>query len=156
MSPVTSKSEKGAIPRSSGEGFKNASFILFALVAAAGWSYVIYGNHRANDPIEIVKKHFVFYPEYSHGIWREGRCSNEENAECREVTYTTPLEGCGPVTFDWTVFPGKDADAAWSYNGTNLKIDENKYPLYAVLNEDSRFINSPALGAELPTSCQVK
>jgi hypothetical protein len=45
---------------------KNIFLSVLALAAGAGWLYVIYDEHRAKEPMEIVKKHFVFYPEYSH------------------------------------------------------------------------------------------
>jgi hypothetical protein len=135
---------------------KNALLIFCLVVAAAGWGYVIYSDRRSKDPVEIVKKHFVFYPQYSHGVWREGECPGAGASECRDVTYTIPVSGCGDVTFDWRVFPGEDADATWTYRGPAPKVDESKYPFYAVLNEDSRFIDSPALGTALPAACQVK
>jgi hypothetical protein len=136
--------------------FKNALLILLVLVAAAGWLYVAYNEHRASDPTEIVKKQFVFYPEYSHGAWREGSCPSVDAEKCRDVTYTVPVKGCGTVTFDWHVYPGEDAAAKWSYNGTSPKIDEAKYALYAVLSEDSHLIDSPALGKPLPENCAFK
>lgn len=130
-----------------------ASLIVLVSVAAAGWLYVFYNQKRSHDPIEIVKKHFVFYPEYSHGVWREAACPPVNGDKCEDVTYSISLNGCGPVTFDWRVFPGDDKDAAWSYKGPTPKFDENKYPLYAVLSADSRLIDSPALGKPLPQSC---
>ena len=136
--------------------FKQTSVILLTLGAAAGWFYIIYKGRRANDPMEIVKKHFVFYPPYSHGTWRETECRNADTQKCREVTYTVPVTGCGPVTFDWRVSPGDDADSSWSYQGSSPKFDESKYPLYAVLNGDSRLIDSPALGKPLPPNCRSK
>ncbi len=141
---------------SSWQRFKNALLICLVLVAAAAWLYVIYNEHRANDPMEIVKKHFVFYPEYARGVWREGSCADVDTGKCREVTYTVPVKSCGAVTFDWHVFPGEDADTRWSYNGTNPKIDERKYPLYAVLSEDSHLIDSPALSEPVPQTCPFK
>jgi len=144
------------MPGSFWHHLKHAPLILCVLLAAAGWLYVIYNEHRSNDPMEIVKKHFVFYPEYSRGAWREGQCLNAGGKKCRDITYTVPIQACGPVTFDWNVFPGDDADTTWAYNGTYPKIDENKYALYAVLNEDSRLIDSPALGTALPAACQAK
>ncbi len=136
--------------------FKLALQILLLLVAAAGWSYVLYNEHRAHEPVEIVKKHFLFYPEYSHGVWREDLCASMDRKKCREVSYTVPVKECGPVTFDWHISFGEDEDATWSYNGANPKLNEAKYPLYAVLSEDSRLIDSPALGKPLPETCQFK
>lgn len=136
---------------------KQCVLILAAFAAAAGWLYVIYSEKRANDPIEIVKKHFVFYPEYSHGVWKESQCANKDGERCREVRYTVPVKDCGPVTFDWNVFTGDEADStSWSYNGPSPRFDENKYPLYAVLSGDSRLIDSPALGKPLPQVCHAK
>jgi len=137
--------------------FKNAILILLTAISVAGWLYVLYNQRRSNDPMEIIKKHFIFYPEYSHGVWREARCAAANGEKCGEVTYTIPLKGCGPVTFDWRVFPGDGEDSAtWSYNGTNPKFDEDQYALYAVLSEDSRLIDSPALGKPLPDRCPAK
>lgn len=146
----------GRMQRSSWSHFKSAFLILLTLVAAAGWLYVIYNQRKSNEPVEIVQKHFVFYPEYSHGVWHEGPCARAGGEKCREVTYTISVQGCGPVTFDWRVIPGEDADASWSYNGASPKFDENKYPLYAVLSQDSRLIDSPALGKPLPQTCRSK
>jgi hypothetical protein len=135
---------------------KHAWLISFLLVAAAGWSYLIYNEHRANDPMEIIKKHFVFYPDYSGGVWREEACIKAYKEKCREVTYIVSVKGCGPVTFDWRVFPGEGGDTTWSYQGARPSVDESKYRLYAIVNGDSRFIDPPALGTAPPTVCQVK
>ncbi len=109
------------------------------LAAVAGWAYVAVNVHRQKDPVVIVKKHFLFYPEYSHGVWTEASCttagagteskpgsgsaagagasSGSEVKGCSDVTYTIPVKGCGNVTFDWNVFPGDgDVDATWMYN----------------------------------------
>jgi hypothetical protein len=134
----------------------SASLTFLCLVGAAVWLYVIYAGRRAHDPVEIVKKHFVFYPEYSHGVWREAKCANVASEGCRNVTYTVPVKGCGPVTLAWRVFSGEDIDGAWTYNGATPRVDENAYALYGVLSEDSRLIESPALGKPVPQSCQLK
>ncbi len=129
------------------------------LGAAAGWLYIAVNQHRQNDPMGIVKKHFLFYPEYSHGIWHEGPCAETQAGgagNCREVTYAVPVQGCGEVTFDWSVYPGGDGDKSWSYNGARPKLDEADYPLYALLSDDSHFIDSPALGKPLPPTCEIK
>jgi hypothetical protein len=136
--------------------FKNASLILLMLVAAGGWLYVTYNGYRANNPTEIVKKHFVFYPEYSHGVWREGSCGGVNGQKCRDVTYAVHVRGCGTVTFHWRVFPDGDAAAKWSYDGTSPKFDETKYALYAILSEDSRLIDSPSLGKPVPDICPLE
>jgi hypothetical protein len=135
---------------------KNVFLGVLAFIAGAGWLYVIYNEHRSKEPMEVVKKHFIFYPEYSRGSWREGQCSNVGKEKCREVTYTIPLKGCGAVRFAWLVFPGEDTDATWSYNGTSPRIDESRYPLYAVLSEDSHLVDPPGVGRPLPESCQLK
>jgi hypothetical protein len=135
---------------------KNISLAVLAFAAGAGWLYVIYNEHRSKQPLEIVRKHFVFYLEYAHGSWREGQCSSAGKEKCREVTYTIPLKDCGAVRFDWLVFEGEDDDSTWSYNGTSPRIDESKYPLYAVLSEDSHLVDPPAVGRPLPETCQLK
>jgi hypothetical protein len=142
-----------------------AGVAVLLCVAAAGWIYVAVNEHRQKDPVVIVKKHFLFYPEYSHGVWREGPCTPSTSGPasgasapgCRDVTYTVPVKGCGMVTFDWTVVPGNDdADATWMYNGKRPKFDEAEYPLYAFLDEEGHFIDSPALGKPVPEACQVE
>jgi len=136
--------------------FKHTSLVLLVFLAAAGWLYVIVNEHRQNDPMAIVRRHFVFYPEYSHGVWREGQCASVDTKGCREVTYTIPVKGCGSVTFDWRVFPREEGDKRWSYNGANPSFDETRYPLYAFVSDDSHFIDSPALGKPLPNTCRLK
>jgi hypothetical protein len=146
------------------------------LAAAAGWAYVAVNAHRQKDPVVIVKKHFLFYPEYSHGVWTEGpRAAAGAGAGsgtakgCSDITYTIPVKGCGDVTFDWNVFPGDgdgDADATWKYNppptlagkvqGRRQEVDEAAYPFYAFMGEDARFIDSPALGKAVPEVCAVE
>ena len=132
--------------------------ILLAVGAAAGWLYVAVNQRRQNDPTGIVKRHFFFYPEYSHGAWSESSCvgAGASGDTCRQVTYTLPVQGCGEVTFDWRVYPGDDADKSWSYLGTHPSLDESDYPLYAVESGDSHFIDSPALGKPLPQTCRLK
>ena len=83
-------------------------------------------------------------------------CAHVDGNKCRDVRYTISVKGCGPVTLDWRVSAGEDADAAWTYNGTSPRFDESQYPLYAVLSEDFRLIGSPALGKPLPQTCQFK
>jgi hypothetical protein len=131
--------------------------ILLALGSAAGWGYIAFNQRQQNDPMGIVRKHFLFYPEYSHGVWREGSCSQTETGggKCRDVTYTVSVHGCGEVTFDWNIFPA-DGDNTYSYHGTRPKLDETIYPLYAILSDDSHFIDSPALGRRPPETCQLK
>jgi hypothetical protein len=135
---------------------KNVSLLVLAVVAAAGWLYVLYNGKQANSPVQIVKKHFVFYPEYSHGVWREEQCAHADGEGCMGVTYTVPVKGCGLVTFNWHVLPRDDAGAQSFYDGASPRLDEGKYPLYALLSEDSRLIDSPALGTPQPETCQVR
>jgi hypothetical protein len=156
MGATESRLEHKTLPESPWRHFKNVALLLCVIFAAAGWLYVIYNQHRSNEPVEVVKKHFVFYREYSQGVWREGACAKVDRAKCRDVTYTVPVSGCGPITFDWNVFPDDDGDTTWSYNGTTPKVDESKYPLYAVLNEDSHLIDPPAVGMALPSVCQAR
>jgi hypothetical protein len=136
--------------------FKTAMFVMACVLSGAGWWFLIYEGNRAKDPLEIVRKHFVFYPEYSHGVWRDGPCGGAQETECREITYATPVGNCGRVTFRWRVLNGADTDASWVYEGATPHFDEGKYPLYAILNPDSRLIDSPALGKPLPNSCPFK
>lgn len=135
---------------------KTVGFAAVCLVSAVVWCLLIYQSNRAKDPLEIVRRHFLFYPEYSHGVWRDGPCAGTQQTECREVTYATPVGNCGPVTFRWRVTASGDADAAWVYEGPTPNFDESKYPLYAILNPDSQFIDSPALGKPLPSACPRK
>ena len=135
---------------------KHGFLILLGSAAVAAWLVLMYLDHRANQPVEIVKKHFVFYPEYSHGVWNDQPCAESAAQECRLVTYTVPVKGCGPVTFDWQVQADEDGEKTWSYEGPNPKFDENKYALYAVLSDDSRLIDSPALGKPVPDKCPLQ
>jgi hypothetical protein len=131
---------------------------LVAGLAAAcgiGWGALVWIQHRAKDPVVVVRQHFVFYPEYRSGSWSESACAASERAGCREVTYTVGVGTCGPVRFDWNVFADGDAELAYSYRGTAPKIDESAYALYAVV-EDSRFMDSPALGKAPPAACATK
>ncbi len=82
----------GGMAKVSWHHFKNALLILLVFVAAAGWLYVIVNERRQNDPMAIVRKHFVFYPEYSQGVWREGQCTHIDTEGCREITYTIPVK----------------------------------------------------------------
>ena len=138
--------------------FKTALFVIACALSAAGWWFLVYEGNRAKDPMEIVRKHFVFYPDYSHGVWRDAPCDGAKESGCREVTYATPVGSCGLVTFRWRVFngPEADTDAPWAYEGPTPNFDESKYPLYAILNPDSRLIDSPALGRPPPSSCPLE
>ncbi len=135
---------------------KRALLALLVGLSAMGWLYVIYSERQSKNPTEIVKKHVIFYPEYSHGMWQEGHCGQGQSDGCRDVKYTLSVPGCGSVSFDWRVFPDKDSDTAFSYQGSTPKLNEDKYPLFAVLNADSLLIAPPAVGQPLPQSCQLK
>jgi hypothetical protein len=126
------------------------------VVCAVGWGALLLVQHRAKDPVEVVRKHFVFYPEYRSGRWSESACAGNERAGCEHVKYEVNVNGCGSVQFDWNVYPNEDADAAYAYRGATPKIDEGEYALYAVVGEDSRFMDSPALGKQAPAACVVK
>src|ERR1700733_9738118 len=140
MNEIGGSSEMQAPSRLHFKHVKHAFLALLTLAGAAGWLLVIYAQNRSNEPMEIVKKHFAFYPEYQRGIWREAPCSDPGEKKCREITYTVPVKGCGAVTFDWTVLAGEDADSSWTYNGPTPKFDETQYPIYATLSEDSHLI----------------
>jgi hypothetical protein len=133
-------------------------WLVAGLVVACGvgWGALAWIQHKAKDPIEVVRKHFVFYPEYRGGTWKQSACDAYERTGCARVTYTVPVTGCGAVTFDWNVFADGDADLAYAYRGATPKIDESAYALYAVVGEDSRFMDSPALGKPAPATCVVK
>jgi hypothetical protein len=127
-----------------------------AVVCAVAWGALAWVQHAAKDPIAIVRKHFVFYPEYRNGSWSKGVCRAGERAGCTAVTYTVKVNGCGDVRFDWNVYKDDDDDAAFAYRGASPKIDESAYALYAVVGEDSRFMDSPALGKTAPAACALK
>jgi hypothetical protein len=132
-------------------------WLVGAVVAACavGWAAVAWMQHRARDPIAVVRGHFIFYPEYRAGTWRKTACA-DARAGCTDVAYTVNVGGCGPVKFEWDVVAGDDADAAYTYRGATPKIDEGAYALYAVVGADSRFMDSPALGKAAPATCALK
>ncbi len=133
-------------------------WLVGGLVAACalGWGAVAWIQHQAKDPVAVVRKHFVFYPEYRGGAWSEGACAEGERAGCKAVTYSVAVPGCGTVRFDWNVFADGDADLAYAYRGASPKIDESAYALYAMVGEDSKFLDSPAVGKTAPASCALK
>jgi len=134
---------------------KSTALVALMVAALAGWGVLFYLQKQESDPEVIVRKHFLFYSEYSHGVWHEAKCPADREY-CYDVTYTVPVKGCGAVTFDWQVFRGDDAGDSWAYKGTRPSFDESKYPLYAMLSPDSHFIDSPALGKPVPDTCQLK
>jgi hypothetical protein len=118
-----------------------------------------------------VKKHFVFYPNFSHGDWHSegGKLCGDvfqtgvARFDCWEVTYTISVEGCGLVTFGWRVDPSEDS---WGYQGgtttaldkygTPLRIKDSKYPISAFYDEKG-VMNPPwNLGKPLPKTCQYE
>src|SRR5579863_3637360 len=113
--------------------FKSIFLILVVVASGLGWLYIFVNGRRQNEPMQVVKNHFAFYPDYSHGVWREAPCAGASREACKEVTYTIPVQGCGPVTFDWRVFRGDDGDNGFSYVGAKPALDESKYPLYALV-----------------------
>ena len=126
------------------------------IACAAGWAALAWVQHKAKDPIEVVRKHYVFYPEYRGGVWSEDACETNDGTRCKRVMYTVPVKACGNVRFEWKVFADGDEDLGYAYRGSTPKIDENAYALYAVVGADSRFMDSPALGKAAPAACVVK
>jgi hypothetical protein len=126
------------------------------VACGVGWAALAWIQHRAKDPVAVVREHFVFYPAYRNGAWTKGACEASERAGCSEVSYVVNVGACGPVKFDWNVFADGDADLAYTYRGATPKIDESEYALYAVIGEDSRFMDSPALGKTPPAACALK
>jgi hypothetical protein len=133
-------------------------WVVGGLVAAcaAGWGAVAWIQHKAKDPVDVVRKHFVFYPEYRGGTWSEAACVEGDRAGCKQVTYSVPVTGCGVVRFEWNVYADGDADLAYAYRGATPKLDEGAYALYAMVGEDSKFMDSPAVGKTAPASCALK
>ena len=124
------------------------------LAAVAALSCCTGIENQRNEPLDIVKRHFVFYPDYSHGEWHQELCPSHDPSRCVIVRYTIPLQGCGPVTFSWLVFPERNTFQYW---GTKPSINEMKYPIYAFFDEDSHTLNHPpARGRPLPETCQYK
>jgi hypothetical protein len=131
---------------------------LVGVVVAAcvvGWAGLAWMQHRAKEPVAVVREHFIFYPEYRAGAWTKSACA-DGRAGCSDVAYTVNVGACGPVKFEWEVFADGDADTAYSYRGATPRIDEGAYALYAVVGADSRFIDSSALGKPAPASCALK
>jgi hypothetical protein len=126
------------------------------IAGGIGWAALACVQHKAKDPIEVVRKHYVFYPEYRGGVWSEGACDANDRTGCKRVTYTVPVSACGNVRFEWNVFADGDEDLGYAYRGATPKIDEDAYALYAVVGGDSRFMDSPALGKAPPVACAVK
>jgi hypothetical protein len=126
------------------------------ILALIGSAAVFTAIRMKSDPsgIEIVKRHFVFYDEYSHGDWQRKPCQAAGHEKCFDITYTVPVPACGPVTFSWRVFPAEDD---LNYQGAQPRVDETKYAFYAFLIQDSgTLVPSQALGKPVPDSCQYR
>jgi hypothetical protein len=133
-------------------------WLVGGLVVAGGigWAALAWVQHKAKDPIAIVKDHYVFYPAYRGGVWSEGACDAGDAKNCKRVTYVVPVNSCGDVRFDWNVFADGDDDLGYAYRGATPRIDEDAYALYAVVGADSRFMDSPAVGKTAPAACAMK
>jgi hypothetical protein len=124
--------------------------LVLAIIGSAALYFFI---QKKSDPsgIEIVKRHFVFYDDYSHGNWARQPCQEAGHDKCWDITYTVPVAACGPVTFSWRVFPAEDD---LNYEGAMPRVDETKYAFYAFLvKDDGALIPSQALGKPVPSSC---
>src|ERR1700678_3027830 len=127
--------------------------VVLAILATAAL-YV--GLRSKSDPsgIEIVKRHFVFYDDYSHGTWTRQACQVAGHDTCFDVTYTVPVQGCGPVVFSWQVYPGEDD---LMYEGAQPRVDETRYAFYAFLIKDTgTLVPAQALGKPVPAACAYR
>ncbi len=50
------------------------------VACGVGWAALAWIQHRAKDPVAVVREHFVFYPEYRNGAWSKGACAASERA----------------------------------------------------------------------------
>ena len=150
---IAPKDNKLAMP----QGLRHHVKLWVPLVLAViGSAAVFVAIQMKSDPsgIEIVKRHFVFYDEYSHGTWQRKPCTAADHAKCIAVNYTVPVQACGPVTFSWQVFPTEDD---LNYQGAQPRVDETKYAFYAFLVPDSgTLIPAQALGRPVPETCQYR
>jgi zinc-ribbon domain len=145
--------EHSATPARYGHHLKLWFPLLLAALASAA---VFVAIRMKSDPsgIEIVKRHFVFYDEYSHGVWERKACQAAEHQQCVDLSYTVQVQACGPVTFSWRVFPSEDD---LNYQGAQPRVDETKYAFYAFLIKDSGTLLAPqALGKPVPQACQYR
>jgi hypothetical protein len=147
------KNKYSATPAGYGHHIK----LWFPLVLAVLASAAVFVTIRMkSDPsgIEIVKRRFVFYDEYSHGDWRRKPCQGTGPEKCLEVSYTLQVQACGPVTFSWRVFA---ADDDLEYEGAQPHVDESKYAFYAFLIKDSgALVPAQSLGKPIPETCQYR
>jgi hypothetical protein len=129
----------------------------FPVVLAVLASVALYvGLRMKSDPsgIEIVKRHFVFYDDYSHGVWQRTPCQAAGHTSCVEVTYTVPVRACGPVKFSWRVFPAEDD---LEYEGALPRVNETRYAFYSFLvKETGALIPAQAYGKPVPETCQYR
>lgn len=154
---VTKSRDATNIPVPSRHRFKYPLIVLVAVVAVVVWGFYI--RMSTGDPIGMVTKEFVFYPEYSHGQWgqeHQESCPSFDpsDSDCWHITYTIPVQGCGDITLSWTVFPEREAVL---YHGTSPRIDEYLYPLFARYDRDSRTLQDfRDRSKPLPETCQYK
>jgi hypothetical protein len=138
-------------------GYGHHVKLWFPLVLAVLASAALFVAIRMkSDPsgIEIVKRHFVFYDEYSRGAWKRAPCQDPEHQNCVAISYTVPVQACGPVTFSWRVFPAEDD---LNYEGAQPRVDETKYAFYAFLIKDSgTLVAAQAVGKPVPQTCQYR
>jgi hypothetical protein len=138
-------------------GYGHRLKLWFPLILAALASAAVFVTIRMkSDPsgIETVKRHFVFYDEYSRGEWKREPCQDAEHQRCVDVSYTVAVQACGPITFSWRVFPSEDD---LNYEGARPRVDETKYAFYAFLIKDSgTLVAAQALGKPVPQTCQYR
>jgi predicted nucleic acid-binding Zn ribbon protein len=138
-------------------GYGHHVKLWFPLVLAVLASAAVFVAIRMkSDPsgVETVKRHFVFYDEYSHGVWQRKPCQEAGHDRCVDISYTVPVEACGPVTFSWRVFPSDDD---LNYEGAQPRVDETKYAFYQFLIKDSgTLVPAQAAGKPVPQVCQMR
>ena len=142
-----------AIPSGYGHHVRLWFPVALGLLACAALFTAVRMN---SDPygIGIVKRHFVFYDDYAHGTWRYKPCEAAGHQKCVDVSYTVPVQACGPVTFSWEVFPGEDD---LNYEGAEPRVNEAKYAFYAFLVKDTgALIAAQAVGKPVPETCQYR
>jgi hypothetical protein len=147
------KGKYSATPAGYGHHMKLWFPLILAVLASAA---VFVAIRMKSDPsgIETVKRHFVFYDEYSRGVWKRKPCQDTEHQQCVDVNYTVSVQSCGPVTFSWRVFPSEDD---LNYEGARPRVDETKYAFYAFLIKDSgTLVAAQALGKPVPQTCQYR
>jgi hypothetical protein len=147
------KNKYSAMPSGYGHHVKLWFPLVLAVLASAA---VFVAIRMKSDPsgIDIVKRRFVFYDEYSHGAWQRQPCEDAEHKTCIDVSYTVPVQACGPVTFSWRVFPSEDD---LIYEGAQPRVNETKYAFYQFLIKDSgMLVPAQAVGKPVPQTCQYR